>query len=107
MAVDQGGCVETAEETSHDHPVKIKHGVLHYAVPNIPGSVSNTSTYALTNVTLKYARAIANLSLEEAAKKDSALKKGINAYAGQITCPAVAQALGEKVGKLESLTAIS
>jgi alanine dehydrogenase len=107
VAVDQGGCVETAEETSHDHPVKIKHGVLHYAVPNIPGAVSNTSTYALTNVTLKYARAIANFGLEEAARKDSALKKGINTYAGEITCSAVAQALGEKAINIESLSAIS
>ena len=107
VAVDQGGCVETAETTSHDNPVLVKHGVLHYAVPNIPGAVSNTSTYALTNVTLKYARAIAKYGLEDASKRDPALKKGINAYAGEITCEAVAQALGEKSSKIESLIAVS
>ena len=91
VAVDQGGCIETCEETSHDRPVIVKHGVLHYAVPNIPGAVSNTSTYALTNVTLKYARDIARLGLEEAVKRDEALRRGVNAYLGKLTCAAVAQ----------------
>ena len=106
VAVDQGGCVETAETTSHDNPVIIKHGVLHYAVPNIPGAVANTSTYALTNVTLKYARAIAKFGLEDAARRDPALKKGINAYGGEITCEAVAEALGQKSKKVEELLSV-
>lgn len=96
VAVDQGGCVETSEITSHDKPVVVKHGVLHYAVPNIPGAVSNTSTYALTNVTLKYARDIARHGLEKAARRDPALAKGINVYRGDLVHPAVAEALGEK-----------
>ena len=103
VAVDQGGCVETAEVTSHDRPVIIKHGVLHYAVPNIPGAVSNTSTYALTNVTLRYARAIAKLGLEEAVRRDDSLRKGVNVYKGKVTCEAVAQSAGEKTAELVSL----
>jgi alanine dehydrogenase len=100
VAVDQGGCVETCEVTSHDKPVIEKHGVLHYAVPNIPGAVSNTSTYALTNVTLKYARAIAGLGLEEAVRKDEALRKGVNVYKGKVTYAAVAVSVGEKAQEL-------
>ncbi len=103
VAVDQGGCVETAEVTSHDKPILVKHGVLHYAVPNIPGAVSNTSTYALTNVTLKYARDIARWGLEGAVRRDEALAKGVNVYRGAVTYQAVAQSLGEKTEILEGL----
>ncbi|MBI4386162.1 MAG: alanine dehydrogenase [Elusimicrobia bacterium] len=103
VAVDQGGCIETSEETSHDKPVLAKHGVLHYAVPNIPGAVSNTSTYALTNVTLKYARAVAAHGLEEAGRRDKALFKGVNVYNGHVTHPAVAEAIGEKAVDLSRL----
>ncbi len=103
VAVDQGGCVETAEVTSHDKPVVVKHGVLHYAVPNIPGAVSHTSTYALTNVTLKYARDIARWGLEEAVRRDESLLKGVNVYRGRITHAAVAQSSGEKSAELAAL----
>lgn len=103
VAVDQGGCVETAEVTSHDKPIMVKHGVLHYAVPNIPGAVSNTSTYALTNVTLKYARDIARHGLEEAVRRDEALRKGVNVYRGKVTYAAVAQSVGEKAVELATL----
>jgi alanine dehydrogenase len=103
VAVDQGGCVETSEVTSHDKPVVVKYGVLHYAVPNIPGAVSTTSTYALTNVTLKYARNIARMGFEDAAREDPALYKGVNIYAGQVTHPAVAEAIGQKVVALADL----
>ena len=103
VAVDQGGCVETAEVTSHDKPVVVKHGVLHYAVPNIPGAVSHTSTYALTNVTLKYARDIARWGLEEAVRRDEALLKGVNVYRGQVTHAAVAHSAGETPVELATL----
>lgn len=103
VAVDQGGCIETCEPTRHDKPVLIKHGVLHYAVPNIPGGVPNTSTYALTNVTLKYARDIARLGLEEAVGKDDALRKGVNVYKGKVTYPAVAHSAGEDPVELAAL----
>lgn len=105
VAVDQGGCVETAEVTSHDQPVLLKHGVLHYAVPNIPGAVSHTSTYALTNVTLKYARDIARHGLEEAVRRDEALRKGVNCYRGKVTHAAVAQSVGEESVALAALVA--
>ncbi len=103
VAVDQGGCVETAEVTSHDKPVLVKHGVLHYAVPNIPGAVAHTSTYALTNVTLKYARDIARYGLEDAVRRDEALRKGVNCYRGRVVHAAVAASLGEKPVELETL----
>jgi alanine dehydrogenase len=103
VAVDQGGCVETAEVTSHDKPVIVKHGVLHYAVPNIPGAVSHTSTYALTNVTLKYARDISKYGLEEAVRRDEALRKGVNVYRGKVTHAAVAQSIGEKAVEIATL----
>lgn len=103
VAVDQGGCIETCKSTSHDEPVIVKYGVLHYAVPNIPGAVPNTSTYALTNVTLKYARDIARLGLEEAVRRDEALRKGVNVYKGKVTCAAVAQSAGEKSEELAAL----
>jgi len=103
VAIDQGGCIETSEVTSHDKPVIVKHGVLHYAVPNIPGAVANTSTYALTNVTLKYARAIAGLGLEEAARRDMALYKGVNVYDGRLTHPVVAESIGEKAEEPSNL----
>ncbi len=103
VAVDQGGCIATTEETSHDRPLRVKHGVLHYAVPNIPGAVSNTSTYALTNVTLKYARAIARHGLESAARADAALARGVNVYEGELTCPPVAEAFGLKATPVASL----
>ncbi|MEK7388369.1 MAG: alanine dehydrogenase [Elusimicrobiota bacterium] len=103
VAVDQGGCVETAEPTSHDKPVMLKHGVLHYAVPNIPGAVSHTSTYALTNVTLKYARDIARHGLEQAVLQDEALRKGVNCYRGNITHAAVAQSIGQEPVELATL----
>ncbi len=103
VAVDQGGCVETSTVTSHDQPVVVKHGVLHYAVPNIPGAVSHTSTYALTNVTLKYAQDIARLGLEEAVRRDEALRKGINVYCGKVTHAAVALSIGETPVEITSL----
>ena len=103
VAVDQGGCIETAEVTSHDKPIVVKHGVLHYAVPNIPGAVSNTSTYALTNVTLRYALSIARHGLEEAVRRDPALYKGVNVYKGEVTHAAVAESVGVKGVELVSL----
>lgn len=103
VAVDQGGCIETCSVTSHDKPVIVKHGVLHYAVPNIPGAVSNTSTYALTNVTLKYARDIARQGLEAASRADPALCRGVNIYEGRVTHAAVAESVGLEAADLAGL----
>ena len=94
VAIDQGGCFETSRPTTHENPVYVVDGVIHYCVANIPGAVARTSTFALTNVTLPYALAIANKGLERAAKEDPALAKGVNVYKGEVTYQGVAQAFG-------------
>ncbi|MFA5517403.1 MAG: alanine dehydrogenase [Desulfuromonadales bacterium] len=93
VAIDQGGCIETIRPTSHEQPVYTLHGVIHYAVPNMPGAVSRTSTFALTNRTLPYVRRLASHGLS-AALEDAALAKGINVHGGHLSHPAVAEALG-------------
>ena len=93
VSVDQGGCVETTRPTSHENPTFVYEGVIHYAVPNIPGIVARTSTYALTNVTFKYALEIANKGLESAVRESSALVRGLNVYRGKVTYEPVARDL--------------
>ena len=95
VAVDQGGCVETTHETTHAEPVYERHGVLHYAVGNMPGAVPNTSTYALTNATLPYLVTLATKGLRSAVATDTALARGVNTCAGAVTNAAVAGALGK------------
>jgi len=94
VAVDQGGSVETCRPTSHEHPTYSVDGIVHYAVPNMPGAVPRTSTYALTNVTLKYALMLANLGWKEAVTKDEALRKGVNLSNGKVNYKQVADDLG-------------
>lgn len=94
VAVDQGGCIETCKPTSHTNPTFDVDGVIHYCVPNMPGVVSRTSTYALTNVTFKYASIIASMGVEEAVQRDPALFKGVNVYGGYVTYEPVAKDLG-------------
>jgi alanine dehydrogenase len=94
VAVDQGGCIATTHETTHTDPVYMKHGVIHYAVGNMPGAVPHTSTYALTNATLPYISEVAALGVAGAARRDSALAGGVNVVAGQVTNASVAEALG-------------
>lgn len=93
IAVDQGGCIETCRPTTHEDPTFVIDGVIHYCVANMPGAVAKTSTYALTNVTLKYARLLANFGLEEAVKRDPTLRLGINTYKGKCVYEAVAKDL--------------
>ncbi len=93
VAVDQGGCVATTHPTTHDHPVYEIDGVLHYGVANMPGAVSNTSTFALTNSTMPYVRKIAAQGLARAAKADEALRLGVNTYGGTLCNDSVARAL--------------
>lgn len=95
VAIDQGGCVQTAHATTHTDPVFVKHGIIHYAVANIPGAVPNTSTRALTNVTLPYAVKIANLGWKAALKADSALAKGANVVEGKVTFKGVTDAFAQ------------
>jgi len=78
VAIDQGGCIETIRPTSHDEPTFVEEDVIHYGVTNSAGDVPKTSTYALTNVTLKYALDIANLGLDEAMARSKALRWGLN-----------------------------
>jgi len=94
VAVDQGGCVGTTRETTHTAPTYVLHGVIHYAVGNMPGAVPHTSTYALTNATLPYQLELALHGAVAAAHRDPALARGINVANGSITNPAVAEALG-------------
>ncbi|MGZ3747690.1 MAG: alanine dehydrogenase [Pseudobdellovibrionaceae bacterium] len=94
VAVDQGGCIETCRPTSHQHPTYEIDGVIHYCVPNMPGVVPRTSTYALTNVTLKYASLLASMGVEDAVAKDKNLLKGLNVYKGHVVYEPVARDLG-------------
>lgn len=94
VAVDQGGCIETIHPTTHDDPVYMLDGVLHYGVANMPGAVALTSTLALTGTTLSYGLKIADSGLEVAASRSRAISTGVNIYAGKVTCKAVAEAHG-------------
>ena len=105
IAIDQGGCFEDSHATTHADPTYTVHNSVFYCVANMPGSVPNTSTYALTNVTLPYAVALANKGWKQALKDDPALALGLNTHAGKVTYPAVAQAFGYELLKLEDAIA--
>jgi alanine dehydrogenase len=92
VAVDQGGCVETIEPTTHEDPIYTIDGVIHYGVANMPGGVARTSTLALTNATLPYAMTLANKGWKKAAQDDRALALGLNVVGGKVTYPGVAEA---------------
>jgi alanine dehydrogenase len=94
VAVDQGGCIETCRPTTHDDPTFVEEGIVHYCVANMPGAVPNTSTFALTNVTLKYALDIADRGVVGAVKADTALALGVNTWDGMCTYEAVATGVG-------------
>lgn len=91
VAIDQGGCFETAKPTTHANPVYEVDGILHYCVANIPGAVPYTSTLALTNATLPYALKLANMGWEKACEKHEDLRKGLNIVHGKVVCEAVAE----------------
>ncbi|NQU38455.1 MAG: alanine dehydrogenase [Lentisphaerae bacterium] len=94
VAVDQGGCVETTRPTTHDDPVFVVDGVLHYCVANMPGAVALTATQALTNATLPYGLLLADKGVQAACRDSAALRSGLNTYRGLCTCPGVAEAFG-------------
>ena len=94
VAIDQGGCIETARPTTHDDPIYIVDGIVHYCVANMPGAVPNTSTRGLTNVTLPYAVQIANKGWKQAIKENKELEYGLNIANGVITYRDVAEAFG-------------
>ncbi len=107
VAIDQGGCGETSRVTTHDNPVYIEDGVVHYCVGNMPGAVPRTSTIALTNATLRYGLQIAENGLEEACKKNEVIASGVNCYLGKITNENVAKAHGRKYSELAPLMWLS
>lgn len=86
VAIDQGGCGETSRVTTHDDPIFIEDGIVHYCVGNMPGAVARTSTIALTNATLRYGLEIADKGLERAVKENPAIASGVNTYDGNVTC---------------------
>ena len=103
VAIDQGGCGESSHVTTHDDPVYIEEGVVHYCVGNMPGAVPRTSTIALTNATLRYGLQIAEAGLEEACKKSPVICTGVNCYDGKLTNKNVADAHGYEYTDLKSL----
>ncbi len=93
ISIDQGGCFETSRPTTHAAPTYVVDGVIHYCVTNMPGAVPRTSTFALTNATLPYIRALADLGWEKALARDAGFARGLNVHAGKVTHEAVAKAL--------------
>jgi alanine dehydrogenase len=94
IAIDQGGCAETSRPTTHDEPIFVEEGVLHYCVTNMPGAYARTATQALTNVTYPYVEALAEHGLAEACRKFPGLDAGVNVMEERLTCRAVAEAHG-------------
>ena len=93
VSIDQGGCFETSRPTTHSHPTFEVDEITHYCVTNMPGAVPITSTYALTNATLPYVLELADKGVEEALEQNAGLRMGLNVRGGEITYPAVAEAL--------------
>jgi len=105
VAIDQGGCMETAKATTHGEPTYVVHDVVHYCVANMPGGVPRTSTYALNNETLPFTLALANNGAKAALEADEHLRNGLNVADGKITDVAVAEALGyDYVAPLDALS---
>jgi alanine dehydrogenase len=107
VAIDQGGCFETAKPTTHSEPVYVVDGVTHYCVTNMPGAVPITATKALTNATLPFVEAIADHGLPEAVARDPSLARGVNVLDGKVTYEAVAEAHGLDYAPLEDVLPLS
>ena len=103
VAVDQGGCVETTHATTHSNPTYFVDDVLHYGVANMPGAVPRTSSYALSNATLRYAIKLASGDLSDVLASDPALAKGLNIYHGQVVHPAVAETFHLPLATMEAV----
>ena len=96
VGIDQGGILETSRPTTHSDPIFLVDGVVHYCVANMPGALARTSTYALTNATLPYARELAGKGLQKSLRDNPALRRGLNLFKGKVTHPAVAEALAKE-----------
>ncbi len=105
VAIDQGGCFETSHATTHADPTYVVDGIVHYCVANMPGAVARTSTYALNNVTLPHALAIADKGWKEALRSDPHLAEGLNVHEGKVTYAAVAHDLGYEYLPVEQVLA--
>jgi alanine dehydrogenase len=103
VAIDQGGCVETAHPTTHSDPIYTVDGVIHYCVANMPGAVARTSTFALNNATLPYALALADKGWQRALAEDELFRQGLNIAEGKVTHASVAAALGHAFTTPETL----
>jgi alanine dehydrogenase len=103
VAIDQGGCFETSQATTHSNPVYFVDGVLHYCVSNMPAAVPHTSTFALTNATFPYLLKLANLGVDAACRESEAIRQGVNTYRGHVTYTAVAESQGRPSRDLASL----
>ncbi len=101
VAIDQGGCFETSHPTTHREPTFEVDGIIHYCVANMPGAVPITSTHALTNATLPYAIALADLGVAEAIRRDPGLRPGVNVAGSAVTHPAVAEGVGAEYVPVE------
>lgn len=101
VSIDQGGCFETSEPTTHDKPVYEKDGIIHYAVANMPGAYSRTSTLALTNATLPYLMRLADYGVERAIIEDRALRSALNIHKGKVTHKGLAESTGLPLGNFD------
>lgn len=103
VSIDQGGCFETSQATTHTDPVYFVDNVLHYCVSNMPAAVPHTSTYGLTNATFPYLMQLASRGLEEACHENPAVAEGVNTYRGHVTCPGVAESQGRSWRELRAV----
>ncbi len=105
VAIDQGGCIETAHPTTHSDPSYVGHGVVHYCVTNMPAAVPNTSTLALTNATFPYVLKLASMGADAAIRQDKGIAEGVNTYNGSLTykpSPRVSAVTGSRSAKSPS-----
>jgi alanine dehydrogenase len=107
VAVDQGGCVETVRPTTHEDPIYVVEGVIHYCVANMPGAVPHTSTLALTNATTPYALKLAQQGWEKACREDHPLALGVNMVGGKVTCKGVAEAFNLEYTPVEKVLGVA
>ena len=105
VAIDQGGVFETSRPTTHEHPVYIEEGIVHYCVSNMPGAVAGTSTYALTNATGRYILSLANKGWKKALSDDATLRKGLNIAQGKVVLRAVAEMFGYEAAPVDEVLA--
>jgi alanine dehydrogenase len=103
VCIDQGGCTETSEPTTHSNPTYIRHGIVHYCVTNMPGAVGRTSTYALCNVTFPYVLRLAQNGLAASCEQDAGFASAVNMYQGHVTNRAVAETFDLSYQELKAL----